>query len=77
MALILFAVTALFDSVTRTKHSGIVIKTMLNIVYFEQHAVINRNLSTSAELEFISTAEINLACYRRLIMLSVSDKAVI
>lgn len=77
MVLILFVVTALLDSVTSTKHSGIFFKTMLNIVYFVQHAVINRNLSTTAELDFISTSEINLACYRRLIMLSISDNIVI
>lgn len=77
MVLILVAVTVLFDSVTSTKQSRIVIMTMLNIVCFEQHAVINRNLSTSAELEFISTSEINLVYYRRLILLPISDKAVI
>lgn len=68
--------TALLDSVISTKHSGIVVKTILNIVCFE-HTVINRSLSTSAELDFISTSEINLACYRRLILLPISDKLVI
>lgn len=37
-------------------------KTILNMVYFEQHAVINRNLTTGTELGFISTTEIVHSC---------------